>query len=78
MRRKRQEMGLKIYARYMSQYELIPIWFFPFWAEQLQIQQNIFATLKLFSVICWKWGSTHALGGVSGVASFISTDEQPQ
>jgi len=25
-----------------------------------------------------KWSSAHALGGVSGVASFISTDEQLQ
>ena len=24
----------------------------------------------------WKWSSAHALGGVSGVASFITTDEQ--
>ena len=26
----------------------------------------------------WKWSSAHALGGVSGVASFITTDEQLQ
>jgi len=25
-----------------------------------------------------KWSSAHALGGVSGVASFIATDEQLQ
>jgi len=25
-----------------------------------------------------KWSSAHALGGVSGVASFITTDEQLQ
>jgi len=29
-------------------------------------------------VYIWKWSSTHALGGVSGVASFITTDEQLQ
>ena len=26
----------------------------------------------------WKWSSAHALGGVSGVASFIITDEHLQ
>jgi len=26
----------------------------------------------------WKWTSAHALGGVIGVASFITTDEQLQ
>jgi len=29
-------------------------------------------------IYIWKWSSVHALGGVSGVASFITTDEQLQ
>ena len=29
-------------------------------------------------VFIWKWSSGYALGGVSGVASFITTDEQLQ
>ena len=33
---------------------------------------------KLEWVAVLKWSSAHALGGVSGVASFISTDEQLQ
>jgi len=28
------------------------------------------------TINCFKWSSAHALGGVSGVASFITTDEQ--
>ena len=32
----------------------------------------------MYVVYIWKWSSAHALGGVSGVASFISTDEQLQ
>jgi len=36
------------------------------------------ASVLLFLVYIWKWSSAHALGGVSGVASFITTDEQLQ
>jgi len=32
----------------------------------------------MYVVYFWKWSSANALGGVSGVASFITTDEQLQ
>jgi len=32
----------------------------------------------MYVVYIWKWSSAHVLGGVSGVSSFITTDEQPQ
>jgi len=32
----------------------------------------------MYVVYIWKWSFAHALGGVSGVASFITTDEQLQ
>jgi len=32
----------------------------------------------MYFVYIWKWSSAHALGGVSGVASFIISDEQHQ
>jgi len=32
----------------------------------------------MYNVYVWRWSSAHALGGVSGVASFITTDEQLQ
>ena len=30
----------------------------------------------MYVVYIWKWSSAHALGGVSGVALFITTDER--
>jgi len=32
----------------------------------------------MYVVYIWKWSFAHALGGVSGVASFVTTDEQLQ
>jgi len=32
----------------------------------------------MYVVYIYKWSSAHALGGVRGVASFITTDEQLQ
>jgi len=32
----------------------------------------------VYVVYIWKWSSAHALGGVGGVAPFITTDEQFQ
>ena len=32
--------------------------------------------IYMYVVYDWKWSSAHALGGVNGVASFITTDEQ--
>jgi len=32
----------------------------------------------MYVVYIYKWSSAHVLGGVSGVASFITTDEQLQ
>jgi len=42
---------------------------------------HIFLVLRdhgvyIYVVYIWKWSSAHALGGVSGVALFITTDEQ--
>ena len=44
---------------------------------------HIFLVLRdhgvyMYVVYIWKWSSAHALGGVSGVAAFITTDEQLQ
>jgi len=34
--------------------------------------------MYMYVVYIWKWSSARALGGVSGEASFISTDKQLQ
>jgi len=34
--------------------------------------------MNMYVVYICKWSSAHSLGGVSGVASFINTDEQLQ
>jgi len=34
--------------------------------------------LYMYGMYIRKWSSAHALGGVSGVASFMTTDEQLQ
>ena len=44
---------------------------------------HIFLVLRdhgvyMYVVDIWKWSSAHALGGVSGVASLITTDEKLQ
>jgi len=47
------------------------------------VLSHIFLVLRdhgvyMYVVYIWKWSSYRALGGVSGVASFITTDEQLQ
>jgi len=32
----------------------------------------------MYVVYIWKWSSAHALGGVSGVAQFVTADEKLQ
>jgi len=34
--------------------------------------------MYMYVVYIWKWSSAHALGGVSSVALYITTDEQLQ
>jgi len=45
------------------------------WSSWLVIRDH---GVNMYVVYIWKWISAYALGGVSGVASFITTDEQLQ
>ena len=53
------------------------------WIFILMLCSHIFLVLRdhgvnMYVVYIWKWSSAHALGGVRGVESFITTDEQLQ
>jgi len=48
---------------------------FPFLGYFLVLRDH---GVYMYVVYIWKWSFAHALGGVSGVASFITTDEQLQ
>ena len=43
-----------------------------------KLPEFVIVWVYMYVVYILKWSSTHALGGVSGVASFITTDEQLQ
>ena len=45
------------------------------WVERLNLRDQ---RVYMYVVYIWKWSSTHALGGVSDVASFITTDVRLQ
>jgi len=48
-----------------------------FWLAEIYRSSGIMECTCMFFYI-WKWSSAHALGDVSGVASFITADEQLQ
>ena len=52
---------------------------FASWSHDIVMCSHLFwssGIIDCMFVYIWKWSSAHALGGVSGVASFITTDEQ--
>ena len=63
-------------------FTLLPVQVFEM-SKSGSLCSHIFLVLRdhgvyMYVFYIWKWSSAHALGGVSGVASFIATDERLQ